>query len=185
MTRQEERRRRTRSALQEAARSLVLEVGLGGLTVQAIVDRAGVARGTFYVYFPDPEAALGAVLDETFQELVARTMHYGEDERDQKWRALFGFCHENRALFLALMGPEGHVQFHDRATALVAGMARIEIARGARVPLPGTDPDMVAEFFAGAFMRLAMWSLMQEAPPEEVSQTFFTMARALFVESDA
>ncbi len=53
--------RRTREALLEAGAAVAEESGLAGLSVAAVTARAGVAKGTFYVYFGDREAFIDAL----------------------------------------------------------------------------------------------------------------------------
>ena len=54
--RRERRKLATRDALLEAARSLLVSCSMDALSVDEIVERADVARGTFYNYFPDKDA---------------------------------------------------------------------------------------------------------------------------------
>src|SRR5207244_2772748 len=49
-------------AILDAALSLFSEVGLGGLTMSAVVDRSGVGRATLYRRYPTREALLSAAL---------------------------------------------------------------------------------------------------------------------------
>lgn len=49
-------------AILEAAVGLFSEVGLGGLTMSAVVDRSGVARATVYRRYPTRDALLSAAL---------------------------------------------------------------------------------------------------------------------------
>jgi AcrR family transcriptional regulator len=53
--------RRTREALLDAGELVADSRGLSGLSVAAVVGQAGVAKGTFYVYFPDREAFVDAL----------------------------------------------------------------------------------------------------------------------------
>ena len=53
--------RRTREALLEAGEIVAERDGLAGLSVAAVAAEAGVAKGTFYVYFPDRESFLDAL----------------------------------------------------------------------------------------------------------------------------
>jgi AcrR family transcriptional regulator len=62
-----ERKERTRQALLTAARSLYAERPLSRVTVDDVVERAGVAKGTFYYHFND----LGEILNELTLELAA------------------------------------------------------------------------------------------------------------------
>jgi TetR/AcrR family transcriptional repressor of nem operon len=52
---------RTRQALLDAGASLAEEHGLSGLSVNMVVGRAGVAKGTFYVHFKDRAAFVDAM----------------------------------------------------------------------------------------------------------------------------
>jgi AcrR family transcriptional regulator len=63
-----------RSQLLAAARAVFAKKGYEDATVSEIVGRAGVAQGTFYLYFPGKEALAGAfaeILSERFAELAA------------------------------------------------------------------------------------------------------------------
>jgi AcrR family transcriptional regulator len=55
MSREREDRRvvRSRAQLQDALRALVLEKDYDKISVQEILDRAGVGRATFYAHFRD------------------------------------------------------------------------------------------------------------------------------------
>ena len=60
-----------RTQLLQAARSVFAKKGYEEATVAEIVGRAGVAQGTFYLYFPGKEALAGAfaeLLSERFAE---------------------------------------------------------------------------------------------------------------------
>src|SRR4051795_11393802 len=69
-----EKRARTRAQIVEAGAMLLAERPLAALTVDAVVDAAGVAKGTFYYHFQSMEelaAAVGEKLGESFDELLA------------------------------------------------------------------------------------------------------------------
>jgi AcrR family transcriptional regulator len=62
-----------RSQLLAAARAIFAKKGYEDATVSEIVGRAGVAQGTFYLYFPGKESLAGAfaeILSERFAELA-------------------------------------------------------------------------------------------------------------------
>ena len=69
-----EKRARTRAQIVEAGLILLAERPPEALTVDAIVEAAGVAKGTFYYHFQSVEelvAAVGAKLADSFDELLA------------------------------------------------------------------------------------------------------------------
>ncbi len=53
--------RRTREALLDAGEHIADAAGLAGLSVAAVVAQAGVAKGTFYVYFADRDRFVDAL----------------------------------------------------------------------------------------------------------------------------
>ncbi len=68
-----EKRARTRAQIVEAAETLLAERTPEALTVDAVVEEAGVAKGTFYYHFQsidDLAAAVGARLGESFDEML-------------------------------------------------------------------------------------------------------------------
>src|ERR1700739_1012646 len=67
------KRARTRAQLVAAARSLFGKRPVESVTVDDVVEEAGVAKGKFYVHFEDLNALTAAVADElvrTFDELL-------------------------------------------------------------------------------------------------------------------
>jgi AcrR family transcriptional regulator len=68
-----EKRARTRSQIVAAAKSLFAQRAVESITVDDLVTKAGVAKGTFYVHFDDLAALTAAVADElvgTLDELL-------------------------------------------------------------------------------------------------------------------
>jgi AcrR family transcriptional regulator len=66
-----EKRLRTRAAILEAARVAYASGASGTVTVESVMAEAGLAKGTFYVHFPDLpalEAELGAALVAALDE---------------------------------------------------------------------------------------------------------------------
>lgn len=56
MGRREDNKARKLAALEQAATRLFMEVGYHRASIEQIVGEAGIARGTFYLYFPDKAA---------------------------------------------------------------------------------------------------------------------------------
>ncbi len=64
-------RQERRRELLQAARDVFVEKGFGAATVDDIAVKAGVARGTFYLYFPDKRAIFEALVDEFLSRISA------------------------------------------------------------------------------------------------------------------
>src|SRR4051812_37501395 len=71
-----------RSQLLDAARTVFSKKGYDDATVSEIVGRAGVAQGTFYLYFPGKEALAGA-----FAELVSERLAEVASEKTGRARS--------------------------------------------------------------------------------------------------
>jgi AcrR family transcriptional regulator len=65
------RKERTRRDLLEAACDAFARKGYAGANVDDIVSAAGVARGTFYLYFKDKRDVFSALVDDLFARISA------------------------------------------------------------------------------------------------------------------
>jgi TetR/AcrR family transcriptional regulator, transcriptional repressor for nem operon len=61
--------RRTRLALLEAGAVVAERLGLAGLSVAAVTEQAGLAKGTFYLYFADRETFIDAMHQRFYQRV--------------------------------------------------------------------------------------------------------------------
>ncbi|GGL38419.1 TetR family transcriptional regulator [Phycicoccus endophyticus] len=66
------KREQTRRALALAAYRIVHDEGVDAVTAEAVADRAGVSRRTFFNYFPSVESVLTASVSEFFASLSRR-----------------------------------------------------------------------------------------------------------------
>ncbi|HET6967433.1 MAG TPA: TetR family transcriptional regulator [Ornithinibacter sp.] len=66
------KREETRVALVRAAYAIVRDAGYEHLTAEAVADRAGVSRRTFFNYFPSVESVLTASVTEFFASVGDR-----------------------------------------------------------------------------------------------------------------
>ncbi|WP_204113111.1 TetR/AcrR family transcriptional regulator [Shimia biformata] len=66
---------KTRARLIDAARQVISETGYGALRVEEVVQRAGVAKGTFFAHFRDKDALMdhliGVRIDACLDDLAA------------------------------------------------------------------------------------------------------------------
>jgi AcrR family transcriptional regulator len=61
--------RSTKESLLRAGEAVAERDGLGGLSVAAVAAQAGVAKGTFYVYFPDRNAFVDALHQRFYEQI--------------------------------------------------------------------------------------------------------------------
>ena|ERR1700722_19907556 len=62
--------RRTRETLLKAGEIVAERDGLSGLSVSAVVDEAGVAKGTFYLYFDGRESFIDALHQRFYSQVT-------------------------------------------------------------------------------------------------------------------
>lgn len=172
---QDRRVRRTRRALREAMLDLVVEKGYQAVTVQDIIDRADVARSTFYAHFTDKHDLLRTGLDELRDGL--RPAGDGRSTR------LFGFslhlfrhCRDNERLLPALMKPRGGAPVQRWFAEMIAELVREDLPETAGPT--GASREATVQFLTGAYMSLLMWWLTTGPgeSPEEMDRTFRRLA---------
>lgn len=67
-----EKRARTRAAILEAARACYADADAPSVTIESVMQRAGLAKGTFYLHFTDLDALEAALGDALIAELAER-----------------------------------------------------------------------------------------------------------------
>ena len=63
-----------RNQILDAAKHVFADAGYHGASINAIIERAGIARGTFYLYFESKSAVFSSILDQAMADL-RRHMH--------------------------------------------------------------------------------------------------------------
>jgi TetR/AcrR family transcriptional regulator of autoinduction and epiphytic fitness len=106
---QAERRRQTRAAILDAARELFERDGYDGASVDAIVARADVAKGTFYQHFDSKIAVVLALARDELAQAAPRVLADLEGGRDpldllnEHLREQCGWFERHRALTIPLI----------------------------------------------------------------------------------
>ncbi len=179
-----EKRARTRAQIVEAGLVLLADRPPEALTVDAIVEAAGVAKGTYYYHFQSVEelvAAVGAKLADSFDELLAPSRL---DEPDPILRMSFAFT---KFLEKALDDPVwgrlvvrsaqvpgelGRIREHlkaDLAQAIIQQRVAIE------------DVELAADIVLGIWLQVTRGTLERRAAPDLTRQALDAVLRALGV----
>jgi AcrR family transcriptional regulator len=74
-----------RTNLLDAAEAVLVEHGLVGATVDQITTRAGVAKGTFYLYFRSKDEVVGALQERLWDGLLAAALETAAKLGDDDW----------------------------------------------------------------------------------------------------
>ena len=173
---------RSTRALGHALVALIQERDFADVTVQDILDRAGVGRATFYAHFRNKEDALHASYErllDAFEPMLARPSALGP--RLFPVAELLAHVGESRRLVDALHRGG---QLDDFCAMLVEQAARLVERRmpawaGAAVPV--AQPSLVARMLAGALVESMQWWLDRPAAatPAEMDAAFHALARGM------
>ena len=169
----------TREKLYAAAVSLIGEQGYHGTTVDDIVDRAGVAKGTVYYHFAGKEELFQAMLTDGLERL-SDAFREQVDAHDDPVDALEGivvteltFIRENQAFSKLLMSElwrgdrvwrEAIVMLRERYVSCVVTVLRRGVEQG--VFRPDLDPQWAASIVFGSIATAALdWLLFDPGRP--------------------
>ena len=172
----DKRVKRTRNALGDAMITLMQEKPFEEVTVQQVLERAGVSRSTFYEHYSGKDDLFLSDAEEFF-EMMASSLERRKEasHRVAPVAEMFQHFSEMGELFRAL-SESG--KLHD-----VMEISRGLFARGIEQRLAGSaaakkmspmERAMSAEAYAGAFIALATWWVgrKKRATPEEVDALF-------------
>ena len=186
-----ERGERTRTRLLKAAEDVFTELGYHDASVVKIAESAGVANGTFYLYFSGKQE----IFDELVEDLNSRVRHAmmeassrgrtrAESER-LGFEAFFRFTAEHPGLYRVIrqaefVSPPVLRLHYERivegyANGLEDAMRRGEIETG--------DPEVLAWALMGAGeligLRWILWGDTAEIPPQVFDETIRFLLRGL------
>ena len=183
-----EKGRRTRAKLIDAAEAVFGELGYDRASIVAITRRAGVAQGTFYVYFEDKKAIfveLVYVLSHRIRSEIAVAVLSIDDRLDMEWvgyRAFFDVAFRDRNLYKILRQSEFvdedlYRSYYEKLVdGYIEGITQA-MENGQMRPL---DPETVAWCLMAMADFIGMrWILWEgEKPPERAFETVMALIQS-------
>lgn len=178
---QDRRSQRTRRLVSSAMMELLLEKSYGAITVQNLLDRAGVGRSTFYAHYFDKEDVLASIAEqmlETFgQQLSQRDVGQGIVPSLELFQHVY--LHPQRQHFQAMLrGHAGELLWETGQALLCRKIEQVLANACAEKRSPSIPLAVVAQYLAGAFLSLFKWWLEAEMPytPEQMDSIFQQLA---------
>ena len=185
----------TRERILDAARQLLSEGGYAAVQVAVVAQRAGVATGTVYRYFPskgelfaevfrhicDREVDVmrsGAVAPGTYRQRLLRVLRVFAVRALQSQRIA-------HALIAEPVEPEVDVErlrFRDEYQSILAQLIRSAQIAGECGP---TDPDLVAAFLVGGIAQSLIAPPNWAMPDKVIDSITHTVEKAVFGDLDA
>jgi AcrR family transcriptional regulator len=181
----------TRRRLLDAAERVFGELGFYDASIVKITEAAGVAQGTFYLYF----ASKQEIFEELVRDLNARVRHamqksaaQGRDRIEAErlgFRGYFRFTSEHPALYRIVRQAEfvspATLQYHyEKITEGYVEGLREAMARG---EIAGGEPEVIAWALMAVGemlgMRWLLWNRTTEMPPEVLHELDELIVRML------
>lgn len=171
--------RKTRDALGDALVELMQEKAFDSITVQDVLDRAGVGRSTFYSHFRDKEDLQISDADEFFEGLsMALSAHGDRSERVFPVKEFFEHVSEARQFISALLASgkmQDNMELAERHFARGIEHRLNEISRAAI--LSPSERSLMAAANAGALISMLRWWMEKgmKEPAAEMDRLFHRM----------
>ena len=151
-----------RMMLVEAATAQFVEGGEESMTVGAVADRVGIAKGTVYLYFEDKSALLRAVFDHVLESWAkSLATNLVEEQDDMAFSELFWECSTIDTPFFTIM--RGSINNHpDEVSVNTRGPARQLRGHGAYLSALFGQLESCLRLGPGDARRLLLelWALM-------------------------
>lgn len=192
--------RRTRDALGDSLVKLMHEKPFTEITVQQVLDRAGVSRSTFYSHFSNKNDLFLSDAEEFFEAAASALSRRGDrSRRFAPVREMFAHVAEWRTLYNAMVASEkikdvleiGQQCFARAIEGRLAEMATAGVVespalksrvapsdRGERKRWPTPASTAMSQMLAGALMSLMTWWLYsgQSLSPAEMDDLYHEFA---------
>jgi AcrR family transcriptional regulator len=175
----DERSRRTCERLGHALLTLIVEKPINDVTVQDVLDRAGVGRSTFYLHYRDKDDLLLSQL-EHFLETMSTALSLRRDPSRRVVPVAEMFAHiGNQNQLYRTLADSGHLKdFFDLAEGYFArGIERRLAESGRLARLPPRELAARAAALSGSLLSLLRWWLDrgEKETPEAMDELFHRM----------
>ena len=170
---------RTRDQLGQALIALIVEKPINDVTVQDVLDRAGVGRSTFYLHYRDKDDLLVSQL-EMFLEFMSTALSVRNDKSNRVAPVAEMFEHiGNQNKLYRVLSDSGHLKdFFDLAEGYFArGIERRLKESGRLAKVPQRELAARASALSGSLLSLLRWWLDrgEKESPQEMDEMFHRM----------
>jgi AcrR family transcriptional regulator len=181
----------TRRRLLDAAERVFADLGFHDASVVKITEAAGVAQGTFYIYFESKQQIFEEVvydLNHRVRQAMATAAAGAKSRLEAERRGFAGFFRftaEHPALYRVIrqaefVSPKAMSEHYERIVSGYAPQLEAAMRDGEVAP---TDPVVLAWALLAvgelAGMRWILWDDKREMPPEVFEQLMAVVARML------
>lgn len=188
----EERSLEVRERIFKAAAEVVGELGYADASISRITERAGIAQGTFYLYFDSRQELFDELLPHVGQDMIAfigravRNAANIHEVEERGFRAFFAFLRQSPGFFRILnqaetAAPKAHETHMGLLTEHYVASLRRSVEKGEIRNFDDRDLEAIAHVFMGARSYLYLRYLKGAKPaarlPERVVKTYMRLVR--------
>jgi AcrR family transcriptional regulator len=172
---------RTRLRLLESAERVFTELGYHDASITKIAEAAGVAPGTFYLYFPGKLQIFDELivdLNHRVRQAMAEAASGGETRAEAErlgFRAFFRFTAEHPGLYRLIrqaefVSPRSLRMHYDR---IVDGYVRALDDAAQRGEIAAGDPEVMAWALMGIGEMIGLRWILWDQSPQEIPDAVF------------
>jgi AcrR family transcriptional regulator len=174
---QDRRSQRTRRLITTAMMELLFERRYEQITVQDVLDRAGIGRSTFYSHYFDKEDVLASIAEQMFEMFRQQLVERSAGQAIVPALELFRHVYEHprpRQFQAMLRGRAGELARERGEAVLSEAILQALTAACGETSAPSVPLPVVSQYLARAFLRFFQWWLDADMPytPEQMD-TFF------------
>lgn len=176
---QDRRSQRTRRLVSTAMMELLAEKRYEAITVQDILDRAGIGRTTFYSHYYDKEDVQSSLMEQMLETLNRQLSQRDAGQGILPSLELFQHAQQQSQQFQAVArGHAGESLWEMMQNALGRIIERALTSAGAETSSASVPLTVVSSYLGGAFLNLLKWWLKAGMPyaPEEMDRIFRQLA---------
>jgi AcrR family transcriptional regulator len=182
---------RTRRRLLEAAEQVFYEYGYQDASIVKITEAAGVAQGTFYLYFAGKQAIFDVLvtdLNSRLRHAMATSSSQGTERLEAErlgFEAFFRFTAEHPALYRIIRQAEFaspkmlRLHYERLAEGYIDGLRRAADQGEITIGDPVVTAWALMAIGEMVGMRWILWGDTREVPPDVFAETMSLIARAL------
>lgn len=176
---QDRRSQRTRQLVSSAMVELLSEKRYEAITIQDILDQAGIGRTTFYSHYYDKEDVHASMMEQMLERMSQQLSERHTGHGIVPSLELFQHIQQDHKHFQALAGgPTAERLWETMQTALGRTIEQSLVTARKNKKAPSIPLIVVSSYLAGAFLNLLKWWLKSGMPytPEEMDEIFRQLA---------
>ncbi|MEO5686133.1 MAG: TetR/AcrR family transcriptional regulator [Burkholderiaceae bacterium] len=169
---------RTRDLLLGALPGLMAERGFERLTIQNIIDRAGVGRATFYAHFENKEELLAGSVGRLRMWLEAMRGRYPA-QPFAFMMPFFDHLASHRAIYRTTFERESEVSVERLIRAMMRELVRAELTANRTPQQDDAAIELATQFVVSTFWSVTVWWMGSggQRPPAQVNAIFLQLAQ--------